>query len=413
MVFVFPYRGIGGVSLLFLRLAEHIANKYKINTFIVDYENGYMAKNINLNLVSLIKYEDEFSVDLPGDSFIIFQTMTPWTIFPSLNIPNSSKLFFWNCHPYNLVPSVPVISKKLKLNIKIERIFLKTILLPYWRKCHRFLKLLVAEEAIAFMDKTNQETTEYFYSHVGEQKYLPIPVSHKSRTDTIKDSLLKSGTINAVWLGRIVDFKYYILKYTLIELNKISSINKLNIIFTVVGGGEFSEQLKKDIEKLSFIKIKFIDHIEPFDLDCFLRMETDVMFAMGTSALEAAKLGIPTILLDVFYDNLLGDYEYHFLFERDGSTLGDVIDMSDFNKSSNRSRESYNISLLKLLKRLEYDYTYISERTFEYFNNNHNIDKVSKDFLTRVNQSKLTYKDLKNINCLDNGIFYKLRKLFK
>ena len=45
-------------------------------------------------------------------------------------------------------------------------------------------------------------------------------------------------------------------------------------------------------------------------------------FAMGTSALEAANAGRPTILVDSFNEPFEEDYKYRFLYETKGYTLG-------------------------------------------------------------------------------------------
>ena len=47
IVFYFPYKAAGGVSELFLNVSEILVNKY--NVFIIDFGDGYMAKNLKPN----------------------------------------------------------------------------------------------------------------------------------------------------------------------------------------------------------------------------------------------------------------------------------------------------------------------------------------------------------------------------
>ena len=49
------------------------------------------------------------------------------------------------------------------------------------------------------------------------------------------------------------------------------------------------------------MNFEFIDPIPPKELDTMLEFKLNVMFAMGTSAYEAAVRGIPTVLLDFSY----------------------------------------------------------------------------------------------------------------
>lgn len=412
IAFCFPYHGVGGVSLLFIRLAEKIALEHDIEVSIIDYYDGFMSKSMP-SCVKLIPYYDEKPCCLPKDLTVVFQTMTPWSIFPNLVIDASSKLFFWNCHPYNLVPHVPLIDNKLKGNKSLNRFFLKTFLYPYWKKCSVFLKLLVEKNAIAFMDQANKRNSEFFYFPLGNPEYLPIPAVMPVNTPVTRTELAIDDVIRITWVGRIVDFKYYILAYTLKHLDKLNDYIDCKVVVTVIGGGEYSEKLKSDAEQLKSIEVTFLEHIKPAELDQFIQDSTDVMFAMGTSALEAAKLGIPTVLLDVAYGEVKGEYQYRFLYERDGSTLGDVINLKRLNKEFETTSVAYNSSLLYLLHRLRSEYKDIANETKRYFLYNHDIEKVSRDFLKKVNQSQCTYKDLCESASTRLGALYRLKKLIK
>lgn len=412
LVFVFPYKGVGGVSLLFLRIAECLSVNFNCEVYLVDYVDGFMHLNASKS-VRFIVYSDSDTCVIPINSIVIFQTMTPWSIFPNLKIDNASKLFFWNCHPYNLVPHVPLIDSKLKGNINLNRLFLKTFLYPYWKKCSVFLKLLVEKNAIAFMDQANKRNSEFFYFPLVNPEYLPIPAVLPVSIPVTRTGLAIDDVIRITWVGRIVDFKYYILAYTLKHLDKLNDHIDCKVVVTIIGGGEYNSRLKRDAERLNNIDVTFLEHINPAELDQFIQDSTDVMFAMGTSALEAAKLGIPTVLLDVAYGEVKGDYQYRFLYERDGSTLGDVINLKRLNKEFRTTSIEYNSSLLDLLHRLRDEYKDISNETKRYFLYNHDIEKVSRDFLNKANQSQCTYKDLCETGSTRRGAFYSLKKLIK
>ena len=105
--FIFPYRGVGGVSLLFLRLAHAIAQNFNHRCVLVDYVDGYMATRANNNIVEVQHYTDDDKIDISGNSIALFQTMTPWSIFPGLSIADEVRVLFWNCHPSNLAVEIP------------------------------------------------------------------------------------------------------------------------------------------------------------------------------------------------------------------------------------------------------------------------------------------------------------------
>jgi len=56
LFFCFPYRGVGGVPLLFLRIAEELSARSKAETYLVDYSDGFMAKHRKEGLSHFIEY---------------------------------------------------------------------------------------------------------------------------------------------------------------------------------------------------------------------------------------------------------------------------------------------------------------------------------------------------------------------
>src|SRR5215469_15466463 len=103
-VFCFPYRGIGGVPVLFMRIARRLASSDEHDVSVVDFPDGAMANSIVGQKITLIPYNQDSEVVIPAYSIIVFLSLNPWAIWLNLQIPDSVRLFFWNCHPFNLVP---------------------------------------------------------------------------------------------------------------------------------------------------------------------------------------------------------------------------------------------------------------------------------------------------------------------
>ena len=97
IVFCFPYRGVGGVPVLFLNLATYFAKESRFDVYIVDFKDGYMAKNYDHEYLTLITYGEKNTL-IPNDSVMIFQSMTPWSVFPNITIPAETKIIFWNLY---------------------------------------------------------------------------------------------------------------------------------------------------------------------------------------------------------------------------------------------------------------------------------------------------------------------------
>ena len=406
LVFCFPYHAVGGVSLLFLRIAEEMANMEGVDVYLVDYVDGFMARHRQVELSHLIEYRNEESVVIPDDVVVIFQSMTPWSIYPSLQIPPTARILYWNCHPFNLIPMLPGFRRQMQNDQHYGQLVLATILRGYRNKMVKLIRLLLEGHSLVFMDTGNVSTTEYYLGiDIPAPTFLPIPVGESSKRKKIEGLNFQSNGLRVAWVGRIVDFKYYMLKYALLELNKIQPDVAVPFYITIVGTGDFDEALHADVSKLSNLSVRFIEYISPCAMDDFLCQEVDLMFAMGTSALEGAKLGIPVILLDVCYGEILSGYMFRWLHERSGYSLGEVIDASHV-KVGNRS-------LYKCICQLITEYTFLSDSTLLYFQKNHSLKNVAKQLLDLAENSKCTYADIRKARMLGRGGIYRCFVFFR
>lgn len=407
IIFCFPYLGVGGVSMVFLWVSEMIAQIKLADVYIVDYADGFMAKNQNKSLTTLIEYKDHSIVDLPKDAIVVFQSMTPWSIYPSLKIYPETRIFFWNCHPFNLVPTMPGIRAKMQSNITFGKIILNCFLKSYRNKIVKLINSMNEKNALVFMDSTNLKTTEqYLGIKIDNAQYLPIPAKSVDMEKSLHTpDFIKNG-MQLAWVGRICDFKYFILKHTIEQLDKIQPDLDFPIKMTVVGSGDYAESLKSFILCLENIDVFMIDHIPPDKMSSFIQNEVDVMLSMGTSALEGAMHGIPTILLDVFYSKVPDGYPFRWLFERKGFTIGDILEDNDYVIGNN--------SLLECLEAANNDYNKLSEKCLDYFELNHALNTVAEKLLVMLDKATFTYADIEGTNRggLYN-LFALLRRLFR
>jgi hypothetical protein len=405
--FCFPFRGIGGCSLLFLRLAEELQTGGLCDTYLVDYSDGYMSLFRKQNLCNFLEYKDDGKALIPDDAIAVFQSTAPWSIYPGLSFCENTKILYWNCHPFNLIPTFPGLRMQMLRNYFIASLILKSALLYYALRMRKFLMFIHERGAIVFMDKPNLVTTEkYLGVKIINPIFLPIPALDPSAVQPIlKDR--KINVINIVWLGRIVDFKYFILKHALIELNRIQHLVKVPIVVTIVGTGDYIGKLNKLTSELKNIQFNYVEHISPDFLDDFL-LSQNILLGMGTSALEGAKLGVPTILLDPSYKDVSQNYHFKWIYNSIGYSLGSFDTDTHY-----RSR---NDSLFLLLNEVMTDYNNVSCKTISYYNGSHSMKLVSKKFIDTALKSSCTYGELNEKSFMSRGVvygnFYKLRKLY-
>ena len=407
LYFCFPSKKAGGMSLLFMRIAEYLSTTNKAQTYLIDYEDGFMSSNRDKSLTNFLAYSDENTICVPDDGILILQAMTPWSIYPSLQIGPNVKIVFWNCYPFGLVPILPGVRTLMKSNTMVAALILNTILYGYKRKMRDFTSLLMRLNGIIFQDTAGLEVTQgYLKMQLDGARFLNIPALP---ADKIKSSsqqrIVSKKIIKVTWVGRIVDMKYFILQYTLAKLNKIQRELDLTIVVTIVGQGDFLDKLKKDCLDLKNLSFNFIEHLSPIDLDQFLLDETDILLAMGTSSLEGAKLGIPTLLLDVCYKKIDDGYVYTWLHERKNAPIGEILNFNNLKKG--------NMTLKIKINEAITDYEKISKRELSHFKKNHSLSSISQSLLIYANESRVTWKILEENRIVGRGILYKVFNRFR
>ena len=399
LYFCFPEKKVGGVSILFLRISKNLSEKFIKKTYLIDFEDGYMARSLS-EKDKIIKYHPSEKIILGKDessyNTIIFQSMTPWSIFRNI-VSEDSRVIFWTCHPNNFIPDLHYLNF---LGDGFKKFFLKVFLYPYYKKSQNFVKYLLKENSLFFMDQTSLKSTSYFLDiSVENPEFLPIAIEKSSH----ENLLMPLEKITLFWIGRLVDFKYFILEKLILDLERL--VPNLNFSLKIIGDGPYLKNLNSLKSKVSY-EISIEREIEHNKLDDYLINNCSILFAMGTAALEGAKLGIPTILLDISYKRISQAYNYRWLFERDGMTMGENIKDVSLDSSNEDSLE------LRIKEYLE-NFKEISSKTLKYFDNNHNLENTSSELLKKIDNSTSQWGKIKKSKFTSRGIVYNFYKYLK
>ncbi len=367
LIFYFPYPTVGGASVLFVRLAQ-VLSKFTDCT-LIDLPNGFMAQNcpvrVHLRSVSDVK-------GLPIDGILITQTCAPWRISRIEEFPRSMRVFFWNLHPDNL--SAAIVGGKSGY-IAARLLEPLNPLLSYSRKSKlkKFLQLALEHEGIAFMDSMNADKTIKSLGLNFSPKLLPI-CSGNSPGLT---GLPKSSELSCAWLGRLESFKTPVLIHLIRRLDAIASIP---VTLNILGDGLDLNKIKEIASTLSRLQCKLLGSVKMEDIDSAL-VDHDVLFAMGTSALEGARLGIPTICVDYSYYPIEGLLRFRLLDEVKGFNLAEEIGPQHLEQRS---------SIESLLAEIKSNRSVFARRCFDYWKQHHSPDMVAKAFIDLTLRSSLT-----------------------
>ncbi|MBB4051286.1 hypothetical protein GGR20_000904 [Devosia subaequoris] len=373
--------------MLFLRVGTYLAHDLGMDVTLIDYADGFMAKNLKSDRVKLVTYSDDGRTQVPTGAVLVLQSMNPWSIFPGLDVAPGTRLVFWNCLPFNLVPALPGVREISYRLPALLTASLRTALAGRRAINKRLVEAMYARHAIFFMDEENVSATRRFLgAKIDDPIYLPIPVASPPAKLVPPRKHGADDTLRLVWVGRIADFKHTIIARAITDTEDYCRRTGARVELTIVGSGPYLSLLQAHATTIKHVTLEFIDSVAPDQLDAFLSERADIVLAMGTAALDGARLGIPTILLDPSYGPVANVYRYRWLFEERGFTLGRIL----FGARSYPPGRALDV----LLEAYGHNAHDLAERTAAYVQTNHAMPVVATKLVTNLENATYRWGDL-------------------
>ena len=367
--FLYPCKDIGGAQLLFARLAKYISEIYlDVELFYIDYLEGYSAnwlKKKKVRVVHLPYFENK-RLELPADLVIIlpFDLFSLKICLKNLTFSNT-KFIFWFIEPNLLLAVFHATRITQYLNINITKFLLNYLFFHRYKKIKKLLWQSNDNKSLLFMDGENLKIPQTLFPFLKiSPMMLPIPIDLVANFK--KPFSEPNQVLNVAWLGRISKEKIGSILTVLEDLSYISNEYPKKIHFHVIGNGEAMPILKKACGNLTigFTLHGILEGIHLFQLLC---QKIDLMFAMGTSALEGASLSIPTVLLDLIPRRKKTPYLYKWIFETENFTLG---------QNNQTHLNQYSIHQILSMIETQEKWEHIANLSFNYAKN-HDIKNIA------------------------------------
>jgi hypothetical protein len=251
----------------------------------------------------------------------------------------------------------------------------------------RVLDLIVRNDAFYFIDVMGKELVESRLSTlITATRFLPIPIDNV--VDVESTSYIVNDTFTISYVGRSVVWKIQPMVKVIADLisTRLESEVQINIVCDDVE--LFTQTLLKYVS-LAGIKLNFFENLDSFELSNLLK-KSDMHFSMGTAALDGAKLGIPTILIDGSYDIFPKNYRYRWIYETNDLNLGRII-------SKNTSTFDGIHALDELVTCIKKDKLEIGKKCQQYTLRNYHVSSVIEKIIESKKTSKLTMNMFNNL----------------
>ena len=359
---------------MFLRVAKLLKGSRRV--IVMDLEDGFMARNLPEG-VEFIAHDAKHKV--PRDAVVVFQACFPWTVSTIDQFPRTAKLLFWHLHPDNYLP---FFFYKYG-DTPSPSFFSRTVSSLRFRKAKSLIRDLLSKSALFFMDGPNfKSTMRYFGMPEKKPPYLKIFTDSKCEKETSAAKLASTDDkIRLGWLGRVEDFKTPILLHT---LERLSSLSEISFSMTIFGQGSGLDEIREFSKRNPQMEVNVIGEINYEDIPERLA-GIDILFAMGASALEGAKAGLPTIALDYSFKEIGGLYKFGLIYEKKEFSIGEKIGTELLEESC-----TFQDLLLGICK----DYQSYSGKCHDYWLMNFSPEVFQPKFFDAINQTSYTFSDL-------------------
>lgn len=381
----YPSIELGGAEILFSRIADSLSSM-GASVVVVDGDNGIIEKNVSSTKVSFVTTRLDSPAQVNADYCISFAShINSLSRFVTLN--KNCRVVFWSIHPLNSIYLPPLIGERiyaLGLN------HLKLLNLIFFRKetaiRSRIIRALYEKKAFYCMDGESTRLINLNYGSEYNFDLIPIPVLIKSfNLETPPKKSNKSITL--VWYGRLCDFKVHSLAYLMTKIN--DSTHKPHIKLIIIGDGDYRTYIEELAAKTE-VDVNFLGTLTNKEATSFIERDADVVFAMGTAALESAALGIPTVLMDASYATMNFPYGFSWLFETKQYSLGMLVD---------RKSPYRGMLFDDLIDELSTSGGTAARACFEYVSRNHRIERVADLLCESCERSSMSFSEYAKISC--------------
>ncbi len=228
------------------------------------------------------------------------------------------RILFWSVHPFNSIYLPPRIGAWLASS---SLRFLKFVNLALFRREHSAraaaVEWTLSRGALKFMDGENFRVVSAYYENVECADYIPIPAPDHVSSARLSKQVEDGAGVNLFWYGRICDFKVH----GLVALVRGVSNYPGQVNLHVIGDGDHRWLFDKACKEYE-VSCCFHGALPNARARELIADKADVVVAMGTAALEAAQLDIPTILAPASYKPLPEKYRFEWLYNSRNFDIG-------------------------------------------------------------------------------------------
>ncbi|MCH5324690.1 MAG: hypothetical protein J1E39_05690 [Eubacterium sp.] len=378
---------IGGSQILFLDLAAYIAQHYSdYETYYINYQNDIVEEMYKDTGIHFLDVEECDYSQFEDATFFIAVNYALYLSAKIKDLKNATICaYFYHPHVFSWLQNQIYYRKQNNLDL---------------------LELLSKTDAYCFMDDSNYLPICKLCDLNFNRYYLPVTVHSKDIQRLESYDFVKKDTISFGWLGRLDRDKIYSIINLADNLMDIQTDKKIE--FHILGDGNSRSFIKiaKYSPKIQFI---FTSYMYGSERDKYMKEHIDIVMAMGISAIDAAVLGIPTIV-PIVSPTAFNDDKFVYIYDIQGYSLGwDPNDLKELGYKYHRLKDVIS-DVYDNGKKEE-----IGKKCAEFTEETFSLKRGAELLIENVERTKLTMSELKKNKTIKStlrfyGLYKKIRK---
>lgn len=372
--------------MLFARLAAHLFDKGYCEISVLDNESSFISSFLERRSHERIPYIRSKQLCLSDDAVLLL----PLSYLPLLqsrcDVNENTRLFLWDLHPFDLVEQTAFSGLYKAVQVAWARTVLGGMERSRRRKLAELIDIGINRRGIGFMCQKNYAYSQTLFGFQSQPVYVPIPIPQFAEyVQSPRHPRPQPAVHDIAWLSRLDSDKLQPIMQLLFDAamwQRASGRSKLKA--HIIGDGRVAGRLKSYAESIG-IEAAFPGRVVGEALSKYL-VNMDVAFAMGTSALECAIRGVPTILTR--------GSEFRASFRRGGLHYSWLFDSEGFNLSAEGGKDAKALqsfdNLLDCLL-LSCGRAKLGEKSKVYALEHHDLSRVASKLLEVLRRCTFTY----------------------
>ncbi|MEX2409937.1 MAG: hypothetical protein WD607_00970, partial [Candidatus Paceibacterota bacterium] len=378
----------GGSLILFARLAEKLIAEDEYPIKIIDFEHGYIRNFLRNKNYTFITFNKEKKTTLNKNDILICGLADIGQLEDFFIFNPETRLFFWELGPYSLIQRNLILGNYYKkLSLHKAKVISNILEGQRKKRLREFLKKSTFLHGLFFMCGKNVYYNNYFFESDIAPNYLPIPIIIKNNRTQPKTKITSRKEINIAWLSRLTKGKTRPLFKLINDIEQYQNFDtNFKIRVYIIGDGKECKTIKEYTTEHK-TDIVFTGIIEHEKLSDFLQENIDIGIAMGTSALEFASIGIPTVLSvgeNTLKDEVYLNQNYKWIFDSEKYNLS-----SEPYLTKQKSLKSFNDLIFEFLQQK----SELSHKTYKYIHGNHDFEIITSKIKEYINLNRFTYNE--------------------